>query len=110
MNRKNLGSFCNTTGTSFYNNTIRASVNELIEVIGEPCSQSKNDGQDKVNFEWNCEPDDDDVFTIYDWKEYRILSTDEQIEWHIGGKSKFHTSTMADGVEHLLDNLRLYKR
>ena len=90
------------SGTSFHNSTITASVNELIAALGEPQYQS-NDGQDKVNFEWDCETEEGDVFTIYDWKEYRSISTDEQIEWHIGGNSGFQTSTAAEEVELLLN-------
>jgi hypothetical protein len=91
------------SGTSFHNSTITATVNELIAALGEPQYQS-NDGQDKVNFEWDCETEDGDVFTIYDWKEYRRISKDEQIEWHIGGNSGFQTSTAAEEVEQLLNN------
>ena len=92
----------NISGTSFHNSTIMASVNELIAALGEPQYQS-NDGQDKVNFEWDCETEDGDVFTIYDWKEYRAISTDEQIEWHIGGNSGYQTSIAAEEVELLLN-------
>jgi hypothetical protein len=92
-----------TSGTSFHNSVINASVNELIAVLGEPHYQS-NDGQDKVNFEWDCETEDGDVFTIYDWKEYRSISKDESIEWHIGGNSGFVTSTAVEEVELLLNN------
>ena len=42
----------------------------------------------KVNFEWDMETDEGEVFTIYDWKEYRVLRSDEMITWHIGSKSK----------------------
>jgi hypothetical protein len=31
---------------------------------------------------------DGDVFTIYDWKEYRSLKLTEIINWHIGAKSR----------------------
>ena len=35
------------------------------------------------------ETDNGDVFTVYDWKEYRSIKTPyETIEWHIGGRSK----------------------
>ena len=73
-----------SSGTSFHNNTILASVNELTAVMGEP-DYSPNDGEDKVNFEWEMETEDGDIFTVYDWKEYRSIGLDEQIEWHIGG-------------------------
>ncbi len=92
----------NSNGTSFHNSTITASVNELIAALGKPQYQS-NDGEDKVNFQWDCETDEGDVFTIYDWKEYRPISKNEQIEWHIGGKSRFVTFTAAEEVELLLN-------
>jgi len=74
------------TGTSFHDCTITATVNELKTILGTP-EFSDNDGEDKVNFEWNMETDNGDIFTVYDWKEYRAISEDEKINWHIGGKS-----------------------
>jgi len=73
--------------TSFYGITINTTVNRLMEVLGEPQFQS-NDGEDKVNFDWVCENGDGDVFTIYDWKEYRSIGLDEYAEFHIGSKDK----------------------
>jgi hypothetical protein len=73
-----------TNGTSFHDTTIRCSVNDLREILGEPINES-NDGSDKVNFEWEMETDDGYAFTVYDWKEYRPLDEYEIIEWHIGG-------------------------
>ena len=93
---------------SFHDTTIRASVNELIATLGKPWDQSNN-GQEKVNFEWDCKTEDGDVFTIYDWKEYRSISRDEQIHWHIGGHSKVQTSTIADKLELELNKSRLNK-
>ena len=85
-------------GSSFHNVTIKTSVNELIRVLGEPTYQT-NDGEDKVNFEWVCETIDGDVVTIYDWKEYRMIDVDEEIEFHLGGHSLIHT---LDGKDELL--------
>ena len=76
-----------TNGTSFHDVVIKASVNDLISILGEPSYQN-NTGDDKVNFEWDCETEDGDVFTIYDWKEYRPVGKDEVIEFHIGAHSK----------------------
>ncbi len=76
-----------TDGTSFHGVTIRASVDELISAFGDP-SFEFNTGEDKVNFEWDMETDEGEVFTIYDWKEYRPLQRDEYVTWHIGAKSK----------------------
>ena len=74
-------------GTSFHDTTIKCSVSTLKKVLGEP-EYEPNDGQDKVNFEWDMETNNGDVFTVYDWKEYRSLNEDDMIEWHIGGYDK----------------------
>jgi len=76
-----------TNGTSFQGITILTSVQNLINTFGEPTVQD-NTGEDKVNFEWDMETENGDVFTIYDWKEYRKIDLDEQIEWHIGSHSR----------------------
>ena len=88
-------------GTSFHLSTVRASVNELIKVIGEP-TYVVNDGEDKVNIEWELEDDNGDVVTIYDWKEYRKIGYDEQIEWHIGGMSRDITDNAKGEIEYML--------
>jgi hypothetical protein len=80
--------------TSFHNTTIKCSVSTLIEVLGKP-DYSGNDGEDKVNFDWNMETDNGDVFTVYDWKEYRSLNKNEMIQWHIGGMNRTITEQAA---------------
>jgi len=92
-------------GTSFHDSVIRASVNQLIEAFGEP-SYENNDGSDKVNFEWDMETENGEVFTIYDWKEYRRISKNEIIEWHIGGHSGEVTDKAAEEIEESLNNLQ----
>jgi hypothetical protein len=76
-----------TNGTSFQNVTFKASVQDLTKVFGEP-DYEDNTGNDKVNFEWVMETDNEEVFTIYDYKYYRKLDPTEQIEWHIGSHSR----------------------
>ena len=88
-------------GTSFHYSTFRASVNELIKIIGEP-TYVINDGEDKVNIEWELEDDNEDVVTIYDWKEYRKIGYDEKIEWHIGGMSRDITDNAKGVIEYML--------
>ena len=64
--------FNNVIGTSFYNRTINASVNELISIFGiEPVKDFDN----KTKFEWRLEYHDETLnkkfpFTIYDYNEY----------------------------------------
>jgi len=79
-----------TGGTSFHDTTIGTTVHTLRKLLGEPYCED-NDGEDKVNFEWQMKTDNGDVFTVYDWKEYRPLDEHEIIEFHIGGMSKVIT-------------------
>jgi hypothetical protein len=74
-------------GTSFHDTTVGTTVHTLRKLLGEPYYEG-NDGEDKVNFEWIMETNDGDVFTVYDWKEYKVLDEHEMIEFHIGGHSK----------------------
>jgi hypothetical protein len=74
-------------GTSFHDTTFDCSISTLRKILGEPQYEC-NDGSDKVNFDWTMETDEGDVFTVYDWKEYRALNENELIQWHIGGMSK----------------------
>jgi len=86
-----------TNNTSFHGVTFRASVNQLISAFGDP-SDDSNTGEDKVNFEWEMETEDGEVFTIYDWKEYRMIDVDEYVVWHIGAKDKSTSNTAEDEI------------
>ena len=94
----------NPGGTSFHNNTFRATVSELRRILGVPYTVS-NDGRDKVNFDWVMETEDGEVFTVYDWKEYRPLSEDEIIVWHIGGHSSLVTMKASREINAALDKV-----
>lgn len=74
-------------GTSFHGVTFSATPNQLIKLFPNSYGAS-NYGQDKTNFEFILETDRGDVFSIYDWKEYRPIGMDEMIEWHIGAISE----------------------
>ena len=78
---------CLLDDTSFHGITFTSSIQDLINVLGQP-QYIDNSGEDKVNFSWEMETDEGDIFTIYDWKEYRTLDLNETIEWHIGSFSK----------------------
>jgi len=84
--------------TSFHGVTIHTSYNKLVEAIGKPQCED-NSGEDKVNFDWDCETEDGIFFTIYDWKEYRSLDLDEIIEFHIGGKSQYDCVLAKDELQ-----------
>jgi hypothetical protein len=74
-------------GTSFHGTVINSTINELTRSIGEPQYWDAYENS-KVTVEWTCETKDGDVFTIYDWKEYRLFNEDEVIEFHIGGQTE----------------------
>jgi hypothetical protein len=93
----------NVDGTSFQGVTIKASVQDLTRALGEP--DNNNTGEDKVNFVWDMETEEGDVFTIYDWKEYRKISDIEVIEWHIGSFSKSISNIAKMEVQKHLNDL-----
>lgn len=74
------------TGTSFHGTTIRATVRQMMAALGPVTSEGTDDG--KVTHEWIRKTDSGDVFTVYDWKEYRVPGMDDRVEWHIGAHSK----------------------
>ena len=86
------------TGTSFHGHRVKATPNQLIEVLGEP-QFADNSGQDKTNFDWVCETQDGEVFTIYDWKEYKPLDMDSYYSFHIGAHCG---GTAARGLSEIL--------
>lgn len=91
-------------GTSFYNTIIKTNVETLISILGEP-TYNDNSGEDKTNYEWVCENENEDVFTVYDWKYCRPISKTEMIEWHIGGNSKQITEIGLDELNILISGL-----
>ena len=42
------------------------------------------------------------VFTIYDWKEYRPIGWDEEIEFHIGGMNIDSCEEALEELERLI--------
>lgn len=94
-----------TGGTSFHDTVIDTTIHTLNKVLGEP-TYVDNTGMDKVNYEWEMETEDGNVFTVYSWKEYRILSENELIEWHIGGKSKAITEQAKEEIYEAINKLK----
>ncbi len=89
-------------GTSFHNVTIKTTVNELTRVLGEP-TYTGDPMEDKVTVEWVCENSDGNVVTIYDWKEYRFIGRDEEIEFHLGGLTPLTTLVGKEELKELLN-------
>ena len=75
--------------SSFHGTTINMKPSELIKFCeaNDIDYGDHNDGEDKSNFDFDFETDEGIYFTVYDWKEYRKISVDENIEFHIGGET-----------------------
>ena len=93
------------TGTSFYNDTVSATAQELIELIGPPTYDS-NKGEDKVNLEWVCKNEYGEIVTVYDWKYYRPLTMGEMVNWHLGAKDGLQTTKAKRELEAALKMMR----
>lgn len=94
-----------TGGTSFHDTTVGTTIHTLLKLLGQPTIVD-NTGMDKTNYEWEMETSDGDVFTVYDWKEYRILHEHEVIEFHIGGMSKAITEQAKNEMYDAMANLK----
>ena len=91
-------------GTSFHDTVIWTTVKGLKQILGEP-TFNQNTGEDKVNYEWNMETSEGDVFTIYDWKEYQVISEDWAYCFHVGGKTKVITEKAKEAI---IDQMEKY--
>jgi hypothetical protein len=75
----------NTTGSGG-KGYIKATYNQLIEVLGEP-THSTPSGDSKVQKEWVVEFEGN-IFTIYDWKTFDVDYTMNELdEFNVGGKA-----------------------
>ncbi len=90
-------------GTSFHNTTITTTLSKLIMALGEP-QYLQNDGSDKTNVDYECETENGDVFSIYDWKEYKKIDENEIIEFHIGAHSKSVSNVALEELLKVLKN------
>jgi len=93
-----------TGGTSFHDVTIDTTIHTLLKVLGQPTIVD-NTGMDKTNYEWEMETEEGSVFTVYDWKEYRILNEHELIEFHIGGVSRAVTQLAKSEIYDAINKL-----
>jgi hypothetical protein len=87
---KPLEDVSRVVGSSFHNDIIFATPNELKYLLGDPAWED-NTGKDKINMEWYLQLPDGNMFTVYDYKEYKPLHPNGRVEWHIGGHSRFDT-------------------
>ena len=87
-------------GSSFHNGEVRTTIHDLVGVLGEP-SDYENSGEDKVNIMWAGKLDGI-PFTVYDWKEYRVLEEDEDVTFHIGTHSPSDSQLVLNWLINLL--------
>jgi hypothetical protein len=97
-----------TNGTSFHGQVIEATVQEMLDLLGEPDYECNN-GSDKCNFDWSGITENGDIFTVYDWKEYRTLPKHEVIEWHIGGKDLYTTIDAKHELQYALSQIQIHE-
>ena len=72
-------------GTSYHDDVIRLSYNELVKQIGEPTHSYGYEHFDKSQQEWKLMTDENVPFTIYDWKETERDVTDgDEVVWDHG--------------------------
>lgn len=90
------------SGTSFHDITVTATRAELIDAIGQPDCEGSI--EDKSQYDWFCETEDGNVFTIYDWKEYYPHAEDVQITWHIGAHSWMVSSQAKEELMQLINS------
>ena len=90
-----------SAGTSFYDATITATPQQLIDVFGEP-QYFSNNGNDKTNMDYVFEDEDGNVVTLYDWKEYSPLKMDKIYTFHIGGYDSYTTHLAKAQIEKML--------
>jgi hypothetical protein len=91
----------NAIGTSFYGDYIHSTLKELREVMGEE-NKDYQSGDGKVQYQWILEMENDDIITIYDYKEYRSIDENEIISWHIGSHNKQSSMNARYEIEMLL--------
>ena len=89
------------TETSFHGTTILATPKQIFSILGAPDDDS-NTGEDKVNYEWVRKTAAGDVFTVYDWKEYRQIGWDQKVEWHMGATSKAVSASAKAAIANLM--------
>ncbi len=99
--------FASTFQSSSFHDTIVTTTPSKLIALAEHLGTdycNHNTGDDKTNFDFEFQTTDGIYFTVYDWKEYRTLSLNEYIDFHIGGSSKSNTDASAlaliDALSH----------
>jgi hypothetical protein len=93
--------------TCWLGHTIITKPRKLIELAKKVNAEyfNDNDGSDKSNFDFIFLNSEGNVFTVYDWKEYRPLDLDENVEFHIGAHNNENASQGVIDLNKALDQL-----
>ena len=70
----------NINGTSLQG-YLEADYQTLKAAVGEPMQC----GGPKVKWEWCLQFEDEEIATVYDWKNYHLSEPEQVVTWHIGG-------------------------
>ena len=92
-------------GTSFHEQTIRFTFNELKIALGEP--DYTDFSGDKVSAEWSLTINGIPI-SIYDWKEYNrtpVNFQDTYFDWHIGSHSELPIECLVELREFIEDKI-----
>ena len=69
-------------GSSFHGDTVKATLSELTEIMGEPLHLNDS----KVIYLWEMKKDF--PFSIYDWRRTKGINDNTEVDWHIGTHSQ----------------------
>ena len=88
--------------SSFHGDTVRATLKELTELMGEPLHLNDN----SVIYLWEMEKDF--PFRIYDWRRTKGIKEDTEVDWRIGTHSPTKSKYTKNYLHLKLINLRSY--
>lgn len=102
------------SGSSWHGHSVWATPNEMMKIADSFNIEyyKGNDGQGKTNFDFLFEIaskgnlEDGIQFTAYDWKNYRQLKVNEEVNWHIGAFRAVEGAVGEEILKILLENLR----
>jgi hypothetical protein len=77
---------------------------ELELIFGMEPRRESGDG--KVTMFWTMENENEEVFTVYDWKYYRKIDMHETAIWNIGGHRKEATRQAREEIMQALEMAR----
>ncbi len=89
--------------TFSFGDTFFATPEQMFTFFGEP-QHNRNVGWSKTNFEWSLSLNGF-PFSVYDWKEYRVLDMGEAIWWRIASNKREVSLEAASMINDFIDSL-----